>query len=41
MTGAKKKVLLITEKLSKFLEIDTAGKIKVVNMGCTAFERGK
>lgn len=39
--NAGRKVLLVTEGLNKFLKADTVGKIKLVNMGCTAFEKGK
>ena len=33
----KKKVLLVSEGVRKFLDADTEGKIKLVNMGCKVF----
>ena len=33
----RKKVILISEGVKKFLEADSAGKIKLVNMGTQAF----
>jgi hypothetical protein len=34
-------VLLISEGVQRFLEIDTEKKIKLINMGCKVFEKGK
>lgn len=35
--NASKKVLLVSEGVRKFLDADTAKKIKLVNMGCQVF----
>lgn len=37
----RKKVLLVSEGVRAFLEADTCSKIKLVNMGCKVFEKGK
>ena len=37
----KKKVLLISEGVRQFLDADNEGKIKLINMGCKVFEKGK
>lgn len=37
----RKKVLLISKGVRKFLDADTTNKIKLVNMGCKVFEKGK
>ena len=39
--NAKKKVLLISEGVKKFLDADNEGKVKLVNMGCKVFQKGK
>lgn len=38
---SRKKVLLISEGVRKFLDADSTNKIKLVNMGCKVFEKGK
>lgn len=38
---ARRKVLLVSEGVRRFLEADREGKIKLVNMGCKIFEKGK
>jgi multisite-specific tRNA:(cytosine-C5)-methyltransferase/tRNA (cytosine34-C5)-methyltransferase len=38
---AKRKVLLVSEGVRRFLEADAARKIKLVNMGCKLFKKGK
>ncbi len=38
---ARKKVLLISEGVRRFLEADKEKKMKLVNMGCKVFEKGK
>lgn len=37
----KKKVILVSEGVRRFLEADTHGKIKLVNLGIQAFEKAK
>lgn len=39
--GTQRKVVLISEGVRKFLEADKFNKIKLVNMGCRVFEKGK
>ena len=39
--SAQKKVLLVSEGVQRFLEADKAKKIKLVNMGCIVFQKGK
>jgi len=39
--GTQRKVILISEGIRKFLEADKFNKIKLVNMGCKVFEKGK
>jgi hypothetical protein len=37
----RKKVTLVSEGISNYLQADDHKKIKLINMGCKAFERGK
>ena len=39
--GLKKKVILVSEGVRRFIEADVQGKINFVNMGIQAFEKGK
>ena len=39
--SAQKKVLLVSEGVQRFVEADKAHKIKLVNMGCIVFQKGK
>ena len=39
--NARKKVLLVSEGVRNFLNADKHKKIKLVNMGCQVFEKGK
>jgi hypothetical protein len=39
--SAQRKVILISEGVRRFLNADTEKKIKLVNMGCKVFEKGK
>lgn len=39
--GTQRKVILISEGVRRFLEADKFNKIKLVNMGCKIFEKGK
>ena len=41
LATARKKVLLVSEGVRNFLEADLHNKMKLVNMGCVAFEKGK
>ena len=39
--NTRKKVLLVSEGVRRFLNADKLGKIKLVNMGCQVLEKGK
>ena len=39
--STKNKVLLISEGVKRFLDMDLENKIKLINMGCKVFEKGK
>lgn len=37
----RKKVTLVTDGVSNYVRADNTGKLKLINMGCKAFEKGK
>jgi hypothetical protein len=38
---ARKKVTLVSDGVSNYIKADKQQKLKLINMGCKAFERGK
>ena len=38
---SRKKVTLVSEGVGRYIRADTTQKLKLINMGCKAFEKGK